>query len=587
MSGREALERAEASSSSLKGLEKKGLLTLAQVAAGADAARRTRTVDPNPFELYPEQRKAYDCIEEALVKGEFRPILLHGVTGSGKTEVYMQAIARARAMGLQSIYLIPEIALTPLALWRFTSRFDDVAVFHSALTDGERRRQWERVASGEASVVVGTRSAVFAPTRRLGLIVLDEEHDGSFKQSSSPRYHAREVAMERGRIWSVPVVLGSATPALETFGAARAGRLVTVNLPSRVEERALPQVHIVDLRHEREMFKRRGTLSDLLVHAIRERLARREQVILLLNRRGFSTQIACRKCGWIARCSDCDVPTAFHRAAGKLLCHYCGSAYAVPSACPECSDVRLVQRGRGTQKLEDEIARLFPDARTTRMDRDTITDRSLYEKILGAFADGEIDILLGTQMIAKGLDFPRVTLVGVVGADTGLALPDFRASERTFQLVSQVAGRAGRGPRGGMVIVQTFSPDALAIRAAASHDYEGFAKAELASRAQHGYPPGRSLVRILVTGPDAERLAGFCGKFAERLREALSGIEGLKLLGPAVAPIARIQGRYRRHFLIKYDPAHPSQDALRELLATSRPSGNIQLAVDVDPQEVI
>ncbi len=435
-----------------------------------------------PLVLNPDQQKALDAILAALRAGQHQTILIHGVTGSGKTEVYIQAIAETASFGRQAIVLVPEISLTPQTVERFRSRFDRIAVLHSHLSDAERHHQWQQIAEGRVQVVIGARSAIFAPTPQLGLIVLDEEHESSFKQESVPRYHARDVALARAKDEGVPLVLGSATPALESWHRAQSGQYVLVELPRRVLGRPLPLVGTIDLRNDEHTRTSRGAISRQLHTAMRQALDAGGQIILLLNRRGFSTHIQCRSCGHVIRCPNCEIALTHHRTKEIVLCHYCDYETPTPAACPNCKFLGIRFGGLGTQRLEAEVKARFPDAACFRMDTDSMQRPGSYERALGDFREGKVRILLGTQMIAKGLDFPEVTLVGVVTADTALHFPDFRASERTFQLVAQVAGRTGRGEKGGRVLVQTFNPDHPAIQAAVHHDYFSFAAGELPVR---------------------------------------------------------------------------------------------------------
>ena len=426
-----------------------------------------------PFELNDDQRAALAAIQDPLRAPRHETILIHGVTGSGKTEVYIQAIQEVVSYGRQAIMLVPEISLTPQTEERFRARFDRVAVLHSHLSDAERHWHWERIARGEVQVVVGARSAVFAPVPHLGLIVLDEEHESSFKQDSAPRYHAREVALWRAREERIPLVLASATPSLESWYRAKQGEYRLVEMPRRVFNRPLPAVATIDLRDEFRSYRSRGAVSRQMHQAIEAALRDGGQVILLLNRRGYSTHIQCPMCGNVVRCPNCDLPLTHHRAGEMAICHYCDFQQPSPQECPECGATAIHFRGLGTQRLEAEIRARFPQAAVLRMDTDAMQSPGSHDRALSAFRDGKVQILLGTQMIAKGLDFPNVTLVGVINADTALHLPDFRAAERTFQLVTQVAGRTGRGEKGGRVLVQTFSPDHPAIRAAVKHDFAG------------------------------------------------------------------------------------------------------------------
>ncbi|HUY32220.1 MAG TPA: primosomal protein N' [Pirellulales bacterium] len=569
-------------------LRRKGLI--------ASATRRLpRNTDVAPsadrqrdLTLNADQATALKCILAALVARRHETILLHGITGSGKTEVYIRAIQEVVGYRRQAMVLVPEISLTPQARQRFLARFDSVAVLHSHLSDAERHAAWRRIAKGEASVVVGARSAVFAPTPDLGLIVLDEEHEASFKQDSAPRYHARDVALERARAEGVPLVLGSATPSLESWHQARQGAYQLVSMPRRVLDRPLPAVVTVDLRNETRDKTHTGAISRPLHAAMREALDAGGQVILLLNRRGFSTHIQCSACGVVVRCPHCDIALTHHRQAAIALCHYCDYEVPAPARCPDCGFTGIRYSGLGTQRLEAEVRARFPDHRALRMDTDTMSARGSHERALDSFREGETRILLGTQMIAKGLDFPNVTLVGVVNADTALHLPDFRAAERTFQLLVQVAGRTGRGPKGGRVLVQTFSPDHAAIKAAARHDYHTFAEQELPGRELLMYPPFAAMARLVVRGPAEVVAREFAAQLAERLAAALARHEAqARLLGPAPAPIAKLRGLHRFQLQIQSPLAERVRAAVRETTSELKPPSGVQWIVDIDPLDML
>jgi primosomal protein N' (replication factor Y) len=539
-----------------------------------------------PLELNAEQRAAFDLIVGAVEPPRFEVVLLLGVTGSGKTEVYLQAIERVVAAGRQAVVLVPEISLTPQTIRRFAARLDRIAVLHSHLTGGERHEEWQQIRSGAAQVVIGARSAVFAPTPRLGLIVIDEEHESSFKQENAPRYHARDVAVVRAKMLGIPVVLGSATPTLETCQNATSGKYRLAELKQRILSRPMPPVHVVDLSDEIHQRKGWHALSRLLENAVAERLARKEQVLLFLNRRGFSTFIECTRCGYVLKCRRCDISLVYHRERNAALCHYCNLAVAAPASCPDCGFAGIKYFGAGTERIEDEVRRLFPEARIARMDSDVMRRRGEFRRILTAFRQGDLDLLIGTQMIAKGLDFPNVTLVGVINADVSLNLPDFRSAERTFQLVAQVAGRTGRGPKGGSVIVQTFNPDHFSITCAAAHDYRGFVERELVSRRELDYPPFGRLVRILVTGADPKKVLDRAEAIGRVLTEHLATAQG-SVLGPAAAPVAELKGRHRWHLILKARSPQVVADLLRvaeDLLAST---GGVQTAVDVDPLSML
>jgi primosomal protein N' (replication factor Y) len=594
-----------------------------------------------PHALNQYQQAALDLIRQAIQQRRHEVILLHGITGSGKTEVYIRAIEEVISFGQQAIVLVPEISLTPQTRQRFRARFGHVAVLHSHLNDAERHWQWNRIARGEVHVVVGARSAVFAPTPRLGMIVVDEEHEGSFKQATAPRYHARDVALARAQSEQVPVVLGSATPSLESWYRALQGEYRLAELPARVLDRPLPEVRVIDQRTQLGSAARHGPLSRALDEAMRQVLREGGQVMLLLNRRGYATHLQCPYCAHVVRCPACDIALVHHRQQHAALCHYCEHSQPPPDVCPECGKPGIRYSGLGTQRLEHEVQTRFPEYPVLRMDRDTMQGPGSHERALDAFRAGDKRILLGTQMIAKGLDFPDVTLVGVVNADVALHLPDFRATERTFQLLVQVAGRTGRGDRGGCVLIQTLSPDHVAIQAALRHDYELFARRELANRREFNYPPFSSQIRVVIRGPreaatraTAEELASHiraalgippgsmqpgqraasqaekqttpAGQAAtpapENGREAQQGLASpcspeaaggpereaaTRVLGPAPAPLARLRGLYRFHLLIQGPQLEPLAAAVRQATASVSTPEHVQWIVDVDPLDML
>jgi primosomal protein N' (replication factor Y) len=516
-------------------------------------------------------------------------VLIHGVTGSGKTLVYLDVLRGVVASGQGAILLVPEIALTPQTVARVRGVFgDQVAVLHSGLSDGERADAWRALRRGERLVAVGPRSAVFAPVQRLGAIVVDEEHDSSYKQGSAPRYHARDAAMVRAELEGARLILGSATPSLETLDVAAQGRIATFALPQRIGARPLPPVEVIDLKTATRV-PEAGVIpwTEALDGAVRGALERGEQIILLLNRRGFATFVQCPACGNVPGCPQCAIALTVHQTPSALRCHYCGHQEPVPETCRVCGQVTQRLRGLGTQQLEHFVGMRFPQARIARMDLDTTTSKWAHHHILERVERGEVDILLGTQMIAKGLDFPNVTVVGVVDADTGLHFPDFRAGERTFQLVAQVAGRAGRGPRGGRVYVQTRAPDHHAIRAAAAHSVTAFAAAELPLRTPPSppYPPRTGLVRFVVTGRDQERTGALAERVAAWLRRAsVERLDGaLSVLGPAPCPIMRLKGRWRWHVLVK--AAEPR--VLGRVVRAWRAKAHRAVTVDRDPVSLL
>ena len=546
--------------------------------AGAPARRAVPAQAPTRPTPTPEQAATLERLVPAIASGGFAPFLIHGVTSSGKTEVYLAAIEEVVARDCEAIVLVPEISLTPQTIRRFRRRFARVAVLHSHMSDAERHRHWQSIASGEVQVVVGARSAVFAPARRLGLLVIDEEHEGSFKQETTPRYSARDVAVKRAQLEGIPVILGSATPSLESWRNAERGRYTRLAMPSRVGDRPMPVVEIIDMRNEKTVV---GGLSESLRQAMTHALGEGGQVILLLNRRGFHTFVLCPRCGHVVKCHACDVAATYHKSRHTLICHTCDAERACPPACPGCGAPALHYGGIGTERLEREIHTAFPEVVARRMDSDTMRSPGSHEHVLNAFKEGDVRILLGTQMIAKGLDFPNVTLVGVVNADTALHLPDFRAAERTFQLVAQVAGRTGRGDRPGRVLVQTYSPDHPAIRAATNHDYEGFARSELPEREKYGVPPYGRIVRLIARGPEESVVSAYMNDLAAGFRAA--ALPSVRILGPAPAPIIKIRNLYRFHLQLRSPHSRPLQSLANTVPGQHPPPHGIELAIDVDP----
>jgi primosomal protein N' (replication factor Y) len=560
-----------------RSLARKGIVTL-QAETVAMTAGAVRV----PHTLNPAQQAAYDQIRDAMNAGEFHTFLLHGVTGSGKTEVYLKAIDTLPE-GAGALLLVPEIALTPAMAGQFFSRFGDrVAILHSAFTDTERTEQWRRIRSGAASVVVGTRSGVFAPVRNLKLIVVDEEHDGSYKQEENPRYNGRDVAIVRAQGADACVVLGSATPSLESRYNAERGKYTLLELPGRIEARPMPAVQLIDMREEFLETRKQETFSRKLLEAIGGRLENGEQTIVLLNRRGFSSFVACRSCGERVQCVNCSLTLTFHKRDRRLLCHYCGYAEKVPSACPKCASEHIYFLGLGSEKVEEELHRAFPTARIARLDRDTVTGKRHYETILQEFREGNYDVLVGTQMIAKGHDIPNVTLVGVVSADVGLAMPDFRAAERTFQLLTQVAGRAGRGNVPGIVLIQTINPDHYAVRMAAAQDYQAFYEKELHFRRMMLYPPFSAMANVLVRSEKKEMAMRMSSELGILLQPPP---EKLRIMGPAEAPVPRLKNEYRYQFLIKAASRKSLNELLRKIraFAVAQKWGATALVIDVDP----
>lgn len=567
----------------LKKAEEKGWLYRFEAEKYRNPYDITKVEPSFPRKLKPEQQIAVDNVNQVIEQNEAQTFLLEGVTGSGKTEVYLQIIQHALDQGKTALMLVPEISLTPQIVRQFKARFgDQVALLHSALSDGERYDEWRRIQKGQAQVVVGVRSAIFAPLKNLGVIIMDEEHESSYKQEDMPRYHARDVAIWRSQYHHCPVVLGSATPSLESRARAQKGVYKWLRLTKRINGKALPQVHLVDMRIEAKMAIK-PDISQPLKNAIENRLANHEQVVLMLNRRGYSSFLMCRECGEVIKCPNCDISLTYHRDTNSLKCHYCGHEEAVPRICPHCQSDQLRYFGTGTQKVEDELTELFPNARILRMDVDTTRRKGSHEKILQQFGNHEADILLGTQMIAKGLDFPNVTLVGVLNADTTLALPNFRSSEQTFQLLTQVSGRAGRGQKNGEVLIQTFNPDHYAIQFAKKQDYEAFFKKEMQIRHQIGYPPYYYTIQIVASYPNE---ADAARKMFEVQGELLNHVSSnAVILGPTPKSIVRINNRYYYQLIIKYKKEQLLEDYLQELMMKSQKEekNGLKLVIDRDP----
>jgi primosomal protein N' (replication factor Y) len=520
-------------------------------------------------------------VVRAVRAGKFRSFLLHGVTGSGKTEIYLRAIAATLALGKQAIFLVPEIALTPQMVEYLRERFGSkVAVLHSRLSQSERSQEWRRLARGEAQVVVGARSAVFAPVPRLGLVVLDEEHESSYKQEVAPRYHTREVALRRAQMSSAVVLMGSATPTLETYYWARQGVHKLLVLEERVDGKEMPRIEVVDMREELRRGNS-GIFSGHLERRMDEVLARGEQVLLFLNRRGYYPVLVCRECGRALKCRFCDITLTYHRNGPVLRCHYCGFSLSSVPRCPSCGQDAWVGLGTGTQRVEEEIRRRWPGVRILRLDRDVVRYRGAHEKIYRSFLRGEADVLIGTQMVAKGFNFPRLTLVGVVNADITLNLPDFRARERTFQLLTQVAGRAGRGEKPGEVVVQTYFPEDYSIRMASRHDYLGFYRQEIRQRRKLGYPPFSHLVLVMVSSVKEERARSAASELYGLLTEKEA--PAVRVLGPAPAPRAKLEGKYRYQLILKGRPISALREKLKEVLSRWSPKRDVQIAIDFSP----
>ena len=575
----ELAERAGVSVSAVNALVKEGLLSARWRPVRRKPWQEAMAEAPGPVHLTAEQGAALTAISEATEAGRFESFLLYGVTASGKTEVFLRAIERVLARGRQAIVLLPEISLTAQAVGIYRGRFGDkVAILHSGLSVGERWDEWQRIRIGEAPVVIGARSALFAPTPSLGLIVVDEEHEPSYKQEQAPRYHAREVALKRGELAGCPVVLASATPALESFWEAQSGRHRLLCLPTRVEERPLPKVRVVDMRGGGGGGR---ILSAPLRQAMQDRLKAGEQVILFLNRRGYSTYLLCPACGESVRCPECRVSLIYHKQEQEVRCHHCGLAREAPSVCGRCGGHHIRFSGFGTERVERELRETVPLARPERMDRDTTARKGEHVRIVSSFRRAESNVLIGTQMVAKGFDFPGVTLVGVISADTSLNLPDFRAAERTFQLLTQVSGRSGRGEKEGEVIVQTYQPDHYSIEAAAKHDYETFYEQEAEGRQELNYPPVSQLINLVVSGEEEAEVASRAQQLAEAIRGKSVGKQ-LELLGPAEAPIPKLRGRHRWHVVVRGKRGE-GQGVLREVLPGISDWTGVSVAVDVDP----
>ncbi|MFL6351097.1 MAG: primosomal protein N' [Bryobacteraceae bacterium] len=543
---------------------------------------------PSGFErpipaLNAHQQEALAAVHGALQGNEFRTFLLEGITGSGKTEVYLSSIEAALALGKNALLLVPEIALTPAMAGQFFQRFgNQVAILHSAFGDSERADQWRRIRRSEARVVVGTRSGVFAPVQNLGLVIVDEEHDASYKQQEAPRYHGRDVALVRAKDVGAVAVLGSATPSVESRYNSEHGKYTMLRLPERIAQRPLPEVEVVDMRSEFLETRRQATFSRKLLEEMRQRLAQGEQTILLLNRRGFSSFMVCRACGERLQCANCAVVLTYHKRDRRMLCHYCGYAEKVPTACPKCGSDYIQFLGTGSERVEDELHQHLPIARIARLDRDAASGKGAVEQILDSFRNGDLDILVGTQMIAKGHDIPNVTLVGVVLADIGLSMPDFRSAEHSFQLLTQAAGRAGRGTTPGRVVIQTLNPEHYAVRFAAQHDYEGFYKKEMEFRKWLRYPPFAALANVLVRAQKRED--------AFRMATELSFIlnaspEGIRVMGPAEAPVPRLKDEFRFQILLKAAKRPMLREILQELrrFAEKEKWSATALVIDVDP----
>ena len=585
----ELLRVTRVSSSAVNTLNRRGLIEIVEANVRRDPLARATLPQAEHYQLTSSQREVLDEIEPRLRSGEYGAFLLHGVTGSGKTEVYMRAMLTCLELGRSAMMLVPEIVLTPVFSRRLRSHFgDQVAIFHSSLAKGERFDEWMRVKNGEARIVIGTRSGVFAPIADLGLVIIDEEHESTYRQQDSPVYNGRDTAIVRARKENAVVILGSATPSLESFHNSQTGKYQYLPLPVRIGNRPMAAARIVDMREVFARHKKPNVFSDELLEAIDATRRKGEQSIILLNRRGYSSFVLCRSCGETIQCPNCDVTLTYHRSERIIVCHYCNHREAAPSKCPACDGKFIYYVGEGTEQIETILTKLFPDLRIARIDRDTAARRGAFEKSLFDFTAGKIDTLVGTQMLAKGHDFPNVTLVGVVSVDAGLALPDFRAAERTFQLITQVAGRAGRGDRPGQVLIQTYHPNHYALRHACAQDYEGFYREEIRHRQNHGYPPFVSLASLLVHGTDLGKVRGDALELRKQLDLANSD-RNCRILGPAPAPLGRLKRQHRIQLLVKSRSRRELRNVVDAALAATVNLGlNLRsINLEIDPVTIM
>jgi len=583
ISKKDLLETAGVGGSALRALVSEGLVERIEGSEARDPFAGVEILPTVAAEPTEEQARALAITDEMLSNADSPgTMLLHGVTGSGKTEVYLQSIDKILKEGREAIVLVPEISLTPQTTERFRARFGErVSVLHSRLSDGERYDEWMRIHDGEVRIVVGARSALFAPFRNLGLIVVDEEHENSYKQEETPRYHARDVAVVRGKMERALVILGSATPSVESYHNALTGKYRLVELTKRVDDLVMPEMRVVDMRQEALETGGTKMFSRTLVEEMRSRLSRGEQSIIFLNRRGFASQMLCRKCGFVASCANCSITYTYHKSRECLSCHLCGASKPAPSVCPECGADDIRYGGLGTEKVELALSKLFPYASVRRMDSDTMTRRHSHEETLNEFRSGRIDILVGTQMIAKGLHFPNVTLVGVVYADLGLHIPDFRSQERTFQLLTQVAGRAGRGERPGVVVIQTYTPFNPAITRAVGHDYQGFYEEEMEVRDVLGYPPASRMIAARFVGEDERATSDFAERFMEHVRGAVP--ESVEASGPSPCPISRIKSKYRYISIFRGTGMRGLRGVLRAAALKMKRPKEVSVHIDADP----
>ena len=603
----ELLHQAGTTLATVRRLEDRGAVTVTVEIAERDPYAREHLLPTQPLPLNPDQQRCLEAITATMEDGRAAAstvgtnppaggvFLLHGVTGSGKTEVYLQAIAHALEQGGGAIVLVPEISLTPQTVERFKSRFCAgalktlVAVLHSHLSDGERHDEWHKIRQGRARIVIGARSAIFAPVSPLRLIVVDEEHEHSYKQDEAPRYHARDVAVVRGRQEGAVVVLGSATPSLESYYNVKRNKYRLLELPVRADDKRMPTVRVVDMRQETHIQKGTPILSRRLTEALRQRLEKHEQSILFLNRRGYASSLQCPKCGYVAGCPNCSVTLTYHRRAQRLCCHICGAESPAPSACPtdSCRNPEIRFAGLGTEKVEETLGKIFPQARIRRMDSDVMKRKEDYRQVLNEFRAGKVDILIGTQMIAKGLHFPNVTLVGIVYADLSLHLPDFRAGERTFQLLTQVAGRAGRGDVDGEVIVQAFTPFHPAIQYARHHDFAGFYEQEIEFREQLQYPPIGHIVLLTLRGRNEDKVRLSAEHLRQELDKALAAETGLTIAGPAPAPLLKAESFFRYHIMLRTRHIRRVAARLSQLLEAVQLPDEVACTLDVDPMNLM
>lgn len=582
------LTEASTSDASVKALISKGILVEESREVYRDPYQDSNFKKTTPLQLNDEQQKAITPILTSITETEHDVFLMYGVTGSGKTEVYLQSIEEVLKNGKEAIVLVPEISLTPQMVHRFKGRFGSkVAVLHSGLSTGEKYDEWRKIQRKEVQIVVGARSAIFAPFENLGMIIIDEEHESSYKQEENPRYHARDVAIYRAKLHKCPVVLGSATPTLESFARAQKGVYKLLTLKERVNKKSMPSVDIIDMREELRNGNR-TMFSTALLEKLTERLERREQSVLFLNRRGYSSFVMCRDCGFVIQCPHCDISLTYHRHGHQLKCHYCGYEEQMPTACPECQSEHIRFFGTGTQKVEEELVKVLPEARIIRMDVDTTGRKGAHEKLLTKFGNKEADILLGTQMIAKGLDFPDVTFVGVLTADTMLNLPDFRAAEKTFQLLTQVSGRAGRHELPGEVIIQSYSPEHYSIQLARQHDYDLFYGQEMDNRKNHAYPPYYYIALLTVSHPEITKVVSVTEKIVQFLRRHVE--YETRILGPVASPIPRIKDRYRYQCMVKYKREKNLHETLRKIIEhfqAEMGSKDLMISIDLNPNSMM